>query len=77
MNNNSNINNNQTNEYIDIFYNGKIYKIYREYTESFDQFYNRAWFIAKKEPQNGNEFKTIEIKSKIWRNTKYLDMRYN
>lgn len=64
-------------EFTNIFYNGVIYKIYRDITESYDQFYNRAWFIAKKEPKTSTEFKTIEIESRIWRNTYYLDAKYN
>jgi len=66
-----------TNEFTNIFYNGVIYKIYRDQSESYDQFYNRAWFIARKQPKTIAEFKTIEVESRIWRNTHYLGTKYN
>ena len=68
MNNNNNI---------DIEYNGIIYTIIKENTESFEIFYKRAWYIVKKQPCNIESFENATILSKIWRNNKYLDMKYN
>ena len=63
--------------YINIHYQGKIYKICRERKESFDSFYKRAWFIVKRTPGNQNEFNTIEKTSFIWRNSKISGLTYS
>lgn len=57
-------------------YKEHLYKIFREDTESKEQFYTRCWFIAKKQPTPSN-FQNIESLSKIYRNVLYLDSKYS
>ena len=54
----------------------KYYKIEKENTESNDEFFHRCWFIAKKNPSIKNFEDTIAL-SKISRNVKFLDVKYN
>lgn len=56
-------------------YGDNIYKIFKEETESKEQFNSRCWFIAKKQPTTSN-FNNIVSLSKIYRNVKYLDTEY-
>lgn len=78
MNFNINQHNNQdiTKTTIDILYKGIIYRVEKDEHESFDAFHQRAWFIAKAEPNNEKEFKEIEIQSHIWRNITYNRVKY-
>lgn len=56
-------------------YRDNIYKVFKEETESKEQFNTRCWFIAKKQPTASN-FDNIVSLSKIYRNVKYLDTEY-
>jgi hypothetical protein len=63
-------------EYIDIEYKGTNFKIEKEISESYDLFYNRAWYIVKNNPQNEEELNDLKPKSIIWVNKNFLRMKY-
>ena len=64
-------------KYYDIEYNGIIYTLDKEHTESNDIFMDRLWYISKKEPQNYIEFNKYKNLSLIWRNMKYYKNTYD
>lgn len=63
-------------EYTFIPFEDYIYKVYKEETESKQQFNDRCWFIAKHNPNPNTIDKTVAL-SKIFRNVKYLDTKYS
>ncbi len=64
-------------EYIDIEYKGINFKIEKEISESYDLFYNRAWYIVKNCPKNERELIDLKPKSIIWVNKNFLRMKYD
>ncbi len=61
----------------DIEYNGYIYHIKRELSESNDMFLKRAWYIVKKNPTTIQELnKYIEL-SLIWSNHHFHGVSYS
>jgi hypothetical protein len=64
-------------EHLNIEYNGINFKIEREPTESYDLFYNRAWYIVKKEPKTLEQLNEIKKKSLIWKNINFMKMKYD
>lgn len=59
-----------------IIYKGYTYKINKKYTESYNDFYERAWLIAKKEPRNKKDYNTALISAQIEMNKKKLGYSY-
>ncbi len=58
-------------------FNGFVYTISKEPSESNDIFMKRLWYIAKKNPKTEEELSKILNYSLIWRNTHYYNMEYN
>lgn len=64
-------------KYYDIEYNGTIYTLYKEDTESNDIFMKRLWYISKKKPIDAIEFEKYKNLSLIWRNMNYYNVVYD
>lgn len=64
-------------KYYDIEYNGNIYSLDKEPTESNDVFMSRLWYISKKEPKDIVEFEKYKNLSLIWRNIRYYNVTYD
>ena len=60
----------------DIEYNGTIFTIKKDTSESTDVFLQRAWYIVNKSDTSDNFNELIE-KSLIWRNNKIYGMVYD
>tara|TARA_B100000902_G_C27169336_1_gene842919 strand:- start:163 stop:384 length:222 start_codon:yes stop_codon:yes gene_type:complete len=59
-------------------YNGTIYTIYKDTSESTDVFLQRAWYIINKSDKCNNEsFEELVKKSLIWRNYNIYKMKYD
>ena len=56
--------------------NNMNYVVYKEDTESFDEFYARSWYISNKMQNTTEEYKKIIELSKIWRNIQFLNNTY-
>ena len=63
-------------KYFVIKYNNKSYIVKRDKLESSEQFYHRAWLIAKDEPSNQLEYKKSILKNQKKINEKYLGYVY-
>jgi|TARA_B110000971_G_scaffold116801_1_gene119738 hypothetical protein len=64
------------NEKIIIEYKNKSYIVIKKNLESYDQFYNRAWLIAKDEPTSLDDYKTSLITNQKKINELYLGYEY-
>ena len=64
-------------KYFDLEFNGNIYTLDKEPTESNDIFMSRLWYISKKEPHNQLEFDKYKTLSLIWRNTIFYKLNYD
>ena len=51
------------------------YTIYKHDTESFDQFYDRAWYLSSLNPDK-DSYEECEIKSLEWQNIEVLGYQY-
>ena len=60
----------------DIEYNGTIFTIKKDTSESTDVFLQRAWYIINKSDKSNNFNELIE-KSLIWRNNQIYGMLYD
>jgi hypothetical protein len=60
----------------DIEYNGTIFTIKKDTSESTDVFLQRAWYIVNKSDTSDNFNELIE-KSLIWRNNQIYGMVYD
>tara|TARA_B100001094_G_C18169034_1_gene793952 strand:- start:180 stop:398 length:219 start_codon:yes stop_codon:yes gene_type:complete len=60
----------------DIEYNGTIFTIEKDTSESTDVFLQRAWYIVNKSDTSDNFNELIE-KSLIWRNNQIYGMVYD
>jgi len=60
----------------DIEYNGTIFTIKKDTSESTDVFLQRAWYIISKSDKSNNFNELIE-KSLIWRNNTIYGMLYD
>ena len=63
-------------EKIIIEYKNKSYIVIKKNLESYDQFYNRAWLIAKDEPETLDDYKTSLITNQKKINEMYLGYEY-
>ena len=59
-----------------INYKGNTYKVSKKLTESYNDFYERAWLIAKKEPKNSKDYNTAIIEVDMTMNRKKLGYIY-
>lgn len=59
-----------------IEYLNKIYIIPTSINETYEMAYERAWWIAKKEPQTIEEFNNITNESLIWSFKKFYGVNY-
>lgn len=60
----------------DINYNGNIYIIKQDNIDSNDVFMKKAWYIAKRQPTNKDEFDRYTIAADIWKNIVYHGVGY-
>jgi hypothetical protein len=59
-------------------YNGILYTITKDTSESTDVFLQRAWYIINKSDKHNNEsFEELVKKSLIWRNHNIYKMNYD
>lgn len=59
-----------------IDYKNKSYILEKKSVESHDQFYSRAWLIAKSEPENKKEFEQSKLDAQKKINIEYLGYEY-
>ena len=62
-------------DFIIITHKKMSYKIYKHDTESFDQFYDRSWYLASLLPSEDN-YDVCKIKSLQWQNIQFLGYEY-
>tara|TARA_B110000208_G_C11530694_1_gene344164 strand:+ start:351 stop:581 length:231 start_codon:yes stop_codon:yes gene_type:complete len=63
-------------DHIIIDYKNISYIIEKKSQESYDQFYKRAWLIAKNEPKNKKEFENSKLDAQKNINIEYLGYEY-
>ena len=59
-----------------ITYKGYTYKINKNSTESYNDFYERAWLVVKKEPRNKDTYNKALIHTQMEINKKKLGYSY-
>jgi len=62
-------------DFIIITQKEKSYTVYKHDTESFDQFYDRSWYLASLLPTDDN-YAACKIKSLQWQNIQELGYEY-
>ncbi len=58
-------------------YNGFLYTIDKDDTESNDVFMKRVWYISKKNPKTQKELDICINQSYIWRNVTFYNNKYD
>lgn len=66
-----------TTKYVTVRFKGRMYHIPKAAYETDDRNGDRAWYIAKKEPQTETEFVMADDEGCRWCNEKYLGMKYS